>query len=46
MTETCRLEGSRSQAELPKSRLGNISVHMEVVLVLPSMSGPPWEGGS
>lgn len=46
MTETCRLEGSRSQVELPKSRLGNISVHMEVVLVLPSMSGPPWEGGS
>lgn len=41
MTETCRLEAGRSQVELPKSRLGNISVHMEIILVLPSISGPP-----
>lgn len=35
MTETCRLEGGRSQVEPPRGQAGGDSVHKEAVLVLP-----------
>lgn len=41
MTENCKLEGSRSQVELPRKQAGEIGVGMKAGLILPSTSRPP-----
>lgn len=40
MTETCRLEGGRSQVEPPRGQAGGDSVHKEATLVLPIVGIP------